>query len=679
MTLGAGAYSSSYTIPTDVNNQSNTSTAQGPSNPNTVTSSSSYTNQVDNNGINLSDMPEMGYNELNDYKSYDCLFTLACLSKEQQNAANFSMASITNILASSKGNWDDNGARRVKTDFGSYDYFIDDVVISALTTVNDKTGNTLATKISFKVTEPYSMGLFFIAMQQGAGAAGYVTNFQQAPYLLVIEFAGYKGDDRPSSNRIIRYIPLIFINVSMKVTSTGCTYDCEAIPYNEVAFRDQYITLPSDLKLSGADVKTMLTDGENSLLTAIKKKYQLDVQNKEDAIPDDVEIHFPSSQTDTNNGGNAISQSIIFNNLDTNGQPSFPNHTKIFDIDKQIYNQTVIKSIDKTNIVFQFRQNIKIPDVITEVIIRSNYIVDQLTNADIVKDPRGMINWFRIETQIIDGQDSPQLGRQTRKTIFRILPFQVHMSKFLPPGGIPPGYPQITQTVNRIYNYLYTGQNTEVLNIDLDFKFAFFSSIPADLGTKTGQSNPNQGGLSAGQKVPTITLTLEQLAYQNPNVGFKPVSQPQSQMGTQARYAGGGGADVPATAQVRTYQALLEKTTDLMNIQFEIMGDPYYIPSSGMGNQIVPPESFNKLADGSINYQSGEIDIIFNFRTPVDFDPNTGLYKFVIKIDQYSGLYQVLNVESRFNHNKFTQVITAMRRRAQVTGSSQANTIFGQG
>ena len=79
-----------------------------------------------------------------------------------------------------------------------------------------------------------------------------------------------------------------------------------------------------------------------------------------------------------------------------------------------------------------------------------------------------------------------------------------------------------------------------------------------------------------------------------------------------------------------------------------------------------------------MNYQNGEVDIIVNFKTPIDLDPATGKYKFVKTIDQWSGLYKILEVESRFNHNKFTQIIKAVRRRAQLEGTQERATIFTQ-
>ena len=97
-----------------------------------------------------------------------------------------------------------------------------------------------------------------------------------------------------------------------------------------------------------------------------------------------------------------------------------------------------------------------------------------------------------------------------------------------------------------------------------------------------------------------------------------------------------------------------------------------------MGNQIKQPKGDNIMEDGSMNYQSGEVDIVVNFRTPIDLDPSTGLYKFDKRVDQFSGLYQIFEVESKINQNKFTQTITANRRRTQLQGSGERSVLLGK-
>jgi len=153
------------------------------------------------------------------------------------------------------------------------------------------------------------------------------------------------------------------------------------------------------------------------------------------------------------------------------------------------------------------------------------------------------------------------------------------------------------------------------------------------------------------------------------------VQAPVGQRAAQYVPPGGGGTDTRDTSKVRTMQILLTNPGDMVNLNMDIMGDPYYIPTSGMGSQVVNPKGEQELEDGSMNYQSSEVIILVNFRTPTDLNPQTGLYNFSQGIDMWSGLYQLTDIESRFNQNKFTQTIKGYRIRQQL-GGENADTMF---
>jgi len=611
-----------------------------------------------------------GTNPLDDYASYNCLFTLACLSQTQQSSRNINPSSITNIIASSKGDWGKNASKRVVTEFGSFDYFIDDLLIVSTPSLSQQTGNSFATKISFKVTEPYSMALFYLTMQTGALACGY-QNYREAPYLLMIEFIGYDNSRKPKLNpSLTRYIPIRFIKSKMKVTSSGSIYECECVPYNEVLFRDEMTNITTDTIIKGSDVKNILTAGtDDSLETKLKVHFQEDLKDKYSDVTDHVEIHFPKDFTDPSNSGNEISRSGIFKDLTDAGTVKFPNQDKIYNSFSNIYmNSKVTLDKDKN---FHFSQNTKIQDIITAIVLRSDYIAKQLTNANALVNAKGMVNWFRVEANIFDGKHSEKLNRQTRRMVYRVIPYEVHVSKLIPPDTIPPGYGELKKKVIRVYDYIYTGNNSEIQNLELDFNQSFFSSLPADASNRTGSNTPGN--------------TLD--ASPDPDKTFRTGNNPNSPKeipNTAGAVAAPGTADGsdpsgsgnPQSVQVRTLQALLTNPADLVKITITILGDPYYVPSSGMGNQIVEPKGDNILADGSMNYQNGEIDIVVNFRTPVDLDPVTGLYRFITTADQFSGLYFITKIESKFNQNKFTQVISATRRRAQLEGAPQNFSLF---
>jgi hypothetical protein len=619
-----------------------------------------------NNNFNIAAFPAVSVNPLNKYSSYNCLFTLSCLNKDIQNNGEFKKSMIRNVIASSAGNWGVNN--RVQTQFGQYDYFIDDLIIVSQPSLSSKKGESFATKITFKVTEPYSMGLFLNAMLVGARSSGY-DNFREGSYLLTIEFAGYTDDTKPHAPdpNLTRFIPIKFLDVKLKVTGGGSTYECEVIPYNEIAFRDPMGNTKETVALSGVTVRDLLSVGSTSLVQFLRRESQTKIKDKEATEIDTYEIHFPKSFSDKIPSTNDIADSIVFSSTKP-GNMTFPNQNDMYDPLKEIYKNKSIGTVEEKT--FNFAKNSKIQDIITEIVIKSDYISKQLTNSAVRTNTKGMINWFRIEAQVYDLDYSKKFNRQIRKIVFRVVPYEIHISKLLPPNSIPEGYATLKKTVNRIYDYLYTGKNTEIISVDIDFNMGFFTKLSSDAGNKPSTNNDSQN-LFTDNKEKTEGVADPRTRV----IGDE--HQTSIYYGVTDYKQGKSGGDTPETAQVKNYREIFMNEGDMVEIKMTILGDPYFLPSSGMGNQIGTPSGDNIMDDGSMNYQSGEVDIVLNFRTPIDIDPATGLYKFNTTIDQFSGLFQIFEVESKFNQNKFTQTITAQRRRTQLRGSGEKSVLLG--
>ena len=111
--------------------------------------------------------------------------------------------------------------------------------------------------------------------------------------------------------------------------------------------------------------------------------------------------------------------------------------------------------------------------------------------------------------------------------------------------------------------------------------------------------------------------------------------------------------------------------TDQQQLNMNIIGDPYFIAHSGTGNYTASPTAYTNLnSDGSVNYQNGEVDVIVNFRTPIDINQTTGLYNFggqsaSAPVIGFSGLYKINTVTSTFKSGKFTQILEGFRRKGQ--------------
>jgi hypothetical protein len=113
-------------------------------------------------------------------------------------------------------------------------------------------------------------------------------------------------------------------------------------------------------------------------------------------------------------------------------------------------------------------------------------------------------------------------------------------------------------------------------------------------------------------------------------------------------------------------QAFLSgNSADLVTVDLEIMGDPYWIVDSGIGNYFAPAASPTAQItnDGTMNYESGNVYIYLTFRTPADINETTGLYDFSVagKDSPFGGIYRVNMCENTFADGQWRQKLKLLR------------------
>ena len=99
-----------------------------------------------------------------------------------------------------------------------------------------------------------------------------------------------------------------------------------------------------------------------------------------------------------------------------------------------------------------------------------------------------------------------------------------------------------------------------------------------------------------------------------------------------------------------------------------VLGDPYYLADSGQGNYSSPTLTKAYTADGTMDYQNSEVEVVVNFRTPIDYNRTDGSMIFpedTVPVKSFSGLYKVNTVENKFEGGKFIQVLSLIRRNNQ--------------
>jgi hypothetical protein len=607
---------------------------------------------------------------------------------------------------------------------GKFDFYIDNIEIGSLMTYDKRTKGTNATNITFDIFEPYSMGMFLQALQLAAATVsdqGVAINYTEIPYLMTIEFIGYNQDGNiVAINDVLnRHIPFTLGNMEMEITASGCKYKITAVPYNESALADQVNVLKSDFKISGTTVQEILQSGPNSLQRWLNDRSaemakQGSETGKEEYVPDEIVIIFPKdgsrissselpddegqsttttpdaqntnaqaqnklnlNKTSTAVGGTAGSVKLLVQNteslndigkskmgfdLNTGGDSQLKPKDEIQkDPDKP--NSRKSNVYDPKDKVFKFTQGTSVVNAISEVLLMSEFCKTSVLEPS---NGAGLKNWFRIETQVYNLKPIP--GNNNRAKIpklyvFRVVEYLVHEHRFKPPASQPRGYTELKKNAVKEYNYLYTGKNVDIINFNIRLNAGMFSTAYADRNALSGSvySQINGQGVDRGGQ-PTSDES---------NKVSNDSGVPNAVMGEQfRRYTNAGGGpndDYRSLIAKNFYEALLNGPADMLQAEIEVMGDPYYIADSGMGNFSDVPINFNENANGSMNYQSGEVDIVINFRTPVDYNGITGTMDFADGVENsgFSGLYQVQEVINSFRSGKFTQTLKTIRRPIQ--------------
>ena len=335
---------------------------------------------------------------------------------------------------------------------------------------------------------------------------------------------------------------------------------------------------------------------------------------------------------------------------------------------KQYYaNDQVQISLDFRE--FTFPQGTTIEKIIEEIIVLSTYAQNAATV--IQEDAEGNIPWFRIQTQtflIPDADWQRRTGENPKLYVYMVVPYKVSSSVFQSPTQAPPGATEKKISALKSYNYIYSGLNEDIVDFEIRFNNAFFSSLNADGGNANAgvTSQVSEGTNSSNQ--PGFRVAPGAAGSAGSLSGNRPL---RSQHNATRPLEGGADYSNTAIQIARQFnEAIVNSNVDLISMELTVLGDPYYLSDSGMGNFNSPPLITGANQDGTMDHQRGEIDVLVNFRTPVDYNATTGGMIFpedTVPVKAFSGLYKVNTVTNRFEGGKYTQILELIRRPNQDT------------
>jgi hypothetical protein len=601
---------------------------------------------------------------------------------------------------------------RIATPYGKFDFTIDNLEIKSVMGF-EKGANNNATAITFDVIEPYSMGMFLVTMQQAAATAGH-KNWAAAPFLLTIDF---RGSDETGKMSLVsgasKQIPFILKDIDTKITEAGAVHSVKAVAWQFQGHDTAVIKAKSEISISGKTVQEILQTGKNSLQAVWNERLQQLVADGTQAKADQVVILFPTNissgaapasgaggaielpggsttsaltasagdiKKQLNVSESSINKTLVQGEGDCNpiGKASLGHDAKKPAVapmaqDKNVY--------DTTRKEFQPQKNTPDPQItnkvypqsqglytiINNVIQTSEYPTIALSKDNI--DAQGFRLWWRIDLRVYnidDPANNDTTGVVPKLFVYQVIPYRAHTSNLPAVNVKSPGFDAMKKKAVKIYNYIYTGKNTDIINVNLNLHASLRAALPIDASGKTNESVQDaKKKSSSGKSKPDADakpLATGEVASKG---AMSPGQVINSKVISAGDLVGGDGTDTEGVRAAKYFHDALTYGSDMIKLNMDIIGDPYYIACEG--NYQAGEKDTYLGDDGSINYQRGEVDIVINFRSPVDINQQSGLYNFGINSptapnQQFSGLYRVQKIQNHFKGGQFTQTLELRRR-----------------
>ena len=657
-------------------------------------------------------------NPLSDYESYTYGLSLHLLSQTQYNnlIQNPNTSYIPqNVLVASAGKNSNNFKR--DPNFRE-DFYFDDFQMKTVVNITTRNRNSNLIECSFTIIEP--VGFTFInrlvAACQGIGSANYL----KQPYLLQIDFYGYKdgviaGTPIPNMSK---YIPIALVSMKTRVSTKGTEYKIEAVPYNHQAFNQTHVVSPANFKIKALTVADMFGTGQvtssltEAFATVQREQAVLDQLNtlKQNRNLDSREIRLINEQLAAAAKPSGIFQvsgfcdalnSYFVSLKDVNKKITVTNDYKVEFFkeigDSKLFPTTApndvnnaaaggsttaaakpaaraagglpVGTVEWNSGTFNIPMGMQIDKLIDYTVRNSDYIRRQLLVPELsdsggksfnpltanTKDG-GPLNWYKIVPKIKIKQYDFSRQQYAYEITFCVKPWTVNTKYPYTVQGRTPGY--VKQ-----YDWMYTGRNTEVIDLQIDFDMLYYQQLTAFPNAKAEGSTggpiqkpaPTNPDTPPPQfpLIPATAEALQPLAVTYVSNDYRQTTLP-------------GAASAFGTASGDLQRDLTSSSRgDMINIQLKIIGDPQLIKQDDLfyAQNISPPTS-QLTPNNSLYYDGGELYVNIIFQSPIDYDESTGLA--IPNLGNYTynlfnGIYKIITVENNFRQGKFEQTLNLIR------------------
>ena len=602
-------------------------------------------------------------NVLNNYASSTYRISLYLLTKDQYNGMIENPGSFVpkNLLVQSGGGELNNRHPDFKTVFGINNFKMYTVVgLNA----NSRASNTLT--FDFDIIEPYGMTLLdrLISANFSTGSENYL----EQPYLLQIDFLGNASDsDNNNFNISTKRIPIKFLNMKITPGEGNTVYKISSIAYNHLAFQQTVATVPTVMSINAStigeffDNENAQEDGDevNSFPATMNEFYR-------SVSGEDKKFKFPQLKIKFN-----------IDPLFANSKIVNPLTTELREVPMSAADVVASVSMGQTPIVegrseqtFNINAGSNINSVIDRVMQKSDYITDQVKEFNDRRqqgdnlDEFKFLDWYKVIPDVKLNQYDNGIAQAYAKEItYNIVPYRTANTR----------HPDFAKTriskdnIVRTYNYRYTGKNTDIIDLDINFDTAFFTSQTAFFKNRAGaaEAKRNPKYYADENKINDQGSGLQDLP--NPIVSQNRNVENEGQVNRADDFKSVTVSDLAKSIYTSS-------VGDMLSIQMRIIGDPAFIkqddmffnPSRGGYDEfkqgIATDLPINNT--GQIVFDTNQVYVQLLVKSATDIDDTTGIVdpnkadtlSTGYKLDStFSGVYQVLTVESSLSQGQFEQ------------------------
>jgi hypothetical protein len=210
------------------------------------------------------------------------------------------------------------------------------------------------------------------------------------------------------------------------------------------------------------------------------------------------------------------------------------------------------------------------------------------------------------------------------------------------------------------YNYWYTGKNTDILSVDINFDTAFYTSVSVrNSAALQGRVRPPVGGNDTNTDEQARRAAERSRMLAKTGLPFPVVTYPSRQQADLSA-SGKSAIDKKAIAVDDLAESLMSRSRgDMVTMRLEILGDPEFIKQDGLFGDVHGRDS-NKI-NSSLITDHGRVVVKFSFDYPNDWGRQRGLLTARAHPTVFTGLYGVVKVESKFERGMFKQVLDLYR------------------